>query len=46
MKIDFTQTAPYAAPQSEWICLSQTELLCQSPDDGGIEDVDFEDWTK
>ena len=34
----------YCAPQAETVPLMLTELLCTSPEDGGIEDVEFEEW--
>lgn len=38
--------AQYMAPNCEWAILAQTDLLCESPEIGGIEDVEYEDWTK
>ena len=44
MKKKTTGPAPYSAPLSEWICFAHSELLCESPDEGMVEDVDYEDW--
>ncbi len=46
MKTDFTSLAPYGAPLCEWTCLTQAEMLCQSPENGAVEEVDYEDWTR
>jgi len=46
MKRDFITAAPYGAPLCEWTCLTQAEMLCQSPEDGAVEGVDYEDWIR
>ena len=46
MLIYLIKEAHYMAPNSELAILAQAEMLCQSPETGGIEDVEFEDWTK
>ena len=37
---------PYCPPVIEEEPAELAALLCVSPETGGIEDVEFEDWTK
>ena len=34
----------YTIPEAELLRSLPTELICTSPEDGGLEDVGYEDW--
>ena len=34
----------YTSPEAELLILIPPQLICISPEDGGIEDVSYEDW--
>lgn len=36
----------YAPPGCEYEEAFQVDVLCASPESGGIEDVEYEDWVK
>ena len=35
----------YSAPECEYIASLWADLLCTSPDNGGVEGIGYEDWT-
>lgn len=36
----------YQSPKCDWGHLSAETLLCVSPDNGGLENVSYEDWVE
>ena len=36
----------YNPPDSEYCPISLMELVCTSPEAGGLEDLEYEDWVK
>lgn len=34
----------YASPATETVRVAPVQLICQSPEEGGIEDIDIEEW--
>ena len=49
MKIDTVMTInrkkDYLRPEADPLTVEQEEMICTSPDEGGLEDTEDEDWT-